>query len=166
VSQAPSQGNPSARVKIVEFADYECTHCKEAQALMHTILAEYSKDVVLYFKHFPFSHHINALNAALAATAAQNQGKFWQFHDKVWENSEHIRPAVLEGIARDLGLDFPRWYADVGSEEVRGHVQRDRAEGGGLAIHSTPAIFINSRRFTDEPDLIGLKDWIDEELGR
>jgi protein-disulfide isomerase len=166
VSQAPSLGSPSARVKIVEFADYECTHCKEAQAVMHTLLAEYPKDITLYFKHFPFSHHINALNAALGATAAQNQGKFWQFHEKVWENSERLRPAVLEDIAREMGLDFPRWYGDVGSAEVRAHVQRDRTEGVGLEIHSTPAIFINGRRYTDEPDLPGLKDWIDEELGR
>jgi protein-disulfide isomerase len=166
VSQAPSQGNPSARVKIVEFADYECTHCKEAQALMHTLLTEYAKDVILYFKHFPFTQHINALNGALGASAAQKQGKFWQFHEKVWENSEHLRPAVLEGIAREIGLDFSRWYDDVGTQENRGHVQRDRAEGVSLEIHSTPAIFINGRRYTDELDLLDLKDWIDEELGR
>jgi predicted DsbA family dithiol-disulfide isomerase len=167
VSQAPSKGSPSGRVKIVEFAEYECAHCKEAQPLMHALVNEYSKDVTLYFKHFPFTQHVNALNAALGATAAQNQGKFWQYSDKIWENSDHLRPAVLEGIAREIvGLDFSRWYADVGSDEVRGHVQRDRTEGGGLEIRRTPAIFINGRRYGDEVDLPGLKDWIDEELGR
>jgi hypothetical protein len=166
VSDAPSKGAPSGRVRIVEFADYECTHCKQAQGLMHIILAEYPKDVTLYFKHFPFSSHINALNAALGAAGAQKQGKFWQFSDKVWENSERLTPAVLESIAREVGLDFSRWYADVGMEDVRGHVLRDRTEGRSLEIHRTPAIFINGRIFTEEPDLPGLKDWIDEELGR
>jgi 2-hydroxychromene-2-carboxylate isomerase len=167
VSQAPSLGSPSARVKIVEFADYECTHCKEAQALMHPLLAEYGKDVVLYFKHFPFTQHINALNAARAAAAAQSQGKFWQFHEKIWENSERLFPAVLEGIAKELGLDFQRWYQEVGSEEVRGHVQRDKAEGVALGIRRTPAIFINGRLYNpDELDLASLRDWVDEELGR
>ena len=143
VSQAPSKGAPSGRVTIVEFADYECDHCKQAQPLMHTLLAEYANDITLYFKHFPLGGHTNSLNAARAAAAAQNQGKFWQFSDKVWENWDHLSPAVLEGIAKDLGLDFSRWYADVGSDDVRAHVQRDRTEGRSLEIHRTPAIFIN-----------------------
>jgi thiol-disulfide isomerase/thioredoxin len=165
VSQAPSKGAQSGRVTIVEFADYECPHCKEAQTLIPPLLAKYSSDVTLYFKHFPISSR-NALNAANAAAAAQNQGKFWQFSDKVWENSDNLTPAVLESLAKELGLDFPRWYGDVGSEEVRAHVQRDRTEARSLEIHRTPAIFINGRRYTDELDLPSLKDWIDEELGR
>jgi predicted DsbA family dithiol-disulfide isomerase len=167
VSQAPSKGAPSGRVTIVEFVDYECDHCKQAQGLMHTLLAEYAKDLTLYFKHFPFSSHINALNAALAAAAAQNQGKFWQFNDKVWENSDQLRPALLEALAKEVtGLDFARWYHDVGSEDVRAHVLRDRTEGRALEIHQTPAIFINGRRYSDELDVLSLKDWIDEALGR
>jgi 2-hydroxychromene-2-carboxylate isomerase len=166
LSQAPSKGSPSGRVKLVEFADYECTHCKEAQALMVPLLAAYPQEVTVYFKHFPLGGHVNSLNAALAAVAAQKQGKFWQFNEKVWQNSEHLTPAVLEGIARELALDFPRWIADVGSDEVRGQVQRDRTEARELEIRRTPGIFINGRRFTDEIDLPSLKDWIDEELGR
>jgi predicted DsbA family dithiol-disulfide isomerase len=166
VSQAPSRGSLSGRVTVVEFADYECEHCKQAQALMHTLLAEYAKDITLYFKHFPLGGHVNSLNAALGAAAAQNQGKFWQFGDKVWENSDRLTPAVLESIAKEIGLDFSRWYGDVGSEAVRTHVQRDRSEGRSLEIRRTPAIFINGRRYGDELDVASLKDWIDEELGR
>jgi len=165
VSQAPSKGAQSGRVTIVEFADYECRHCKEAQAVMHPLLVSYESDVTLYFKHFPISSN-NSLNAANAASAAQNQGKFWQFSDKVWENSDHLTPAVLESIAKEIGLDFSRWYGDVGSEANRAHVQRDKTEARSLEIQRTPAIFINGRRYTDELDLPGLKDWIDEELGR
>jgi hypothetical protein len=166
LSQAPSKGSPSGRVKLVEFADYECTHCREAQALMPSLLAEYANDVTLYFKHFPLGGHINSLNAALGAAAAQNQGKFWPFSDKVWENSDRLTTAVLERIAREIGLDFSRWFSDVGSEEVRSHAQRDRTEGRSLEIRRTPAFFINGRRYTDEIDLASFKDWIDEELGR
>jgi hypothetical protein len=165
VSQAPSKGSPSGRVAIVEFADYECTHCKEAQPLMQSLLAKYPSDVTLYYKHFPISSN-NALNAALAAAAAQNQDKFWQFSEKVWENSEHLSPALLEGLAKEIGLDFSRWYGDVGAEAVRNHVQRDKTEARALQIHRTPAVFINGRRYTDELDLPSLTDWIDEELGR
>ncbi|HEX7508979.1 MAG TPA: thioredoxin domain-containing protein [Polyangia bacterium] len=165
VSQAPSKGVLSGRVTIIEFADYECKHCKEAQPLMQALLAKYPNDITLYFKHFPISSR-NSLNAALAVAAAQKQGKFWQFSDKVWENSEQLTPALLESLAKELGLDFSRWFGDVGSEEVRTHVKVDQAEARSLEIHRTPAIFINGRRYTDELDLPSLKDWIDEELGR
>jgi len=165
VSQAPSKGGPSGRVTLVEFADYECSHCKEAQTVMQPLLVEYANDITLYFKHFPISSN-NALNAANAAAAAQNQGKFWQFSDKVWENSDHLTPAVLEGIAKEIGLDFSRWYGDVGSEANRSHVQRDKTEARSLEIKRTPGIFVNGRRYTDEVNLPSLKDWIDEELGR
>ncbi len=165
VSQAPSKGGPSGRVTIVEFADYECAHCKAAQKVMQPLLDKYPGLVTLYFKHFPISSN-NAFNAAQAAAAAQKQGKFWQLSDKIWENSENLSPALLESLAKEIGLDFSRWYSDVGSEEVRARVQRDRAEARALGIRRTPAIFINGRRYTDEPDLPGLTDWIDEELGR
>jgi thiol-disulfide isomerase/thioredoxin len=165
VSQAPSKGALAGRVTIIEFADYECKHCKESQPLMQALLAKYPNDVTLYFKHFPISSR-NAINAALAAAAAQKQGKFWQFSDKIWENSEHLTPALLEGLAKENGLDFTRWFGDVGSEEIRTHVQRDQVEARSLEIHRTPAIFINGRRYTDELDLPSLKDWLDEELGR
>jgi thiol-disulfide isomerase/thioredoxin len=165
VSQAPSKGASSGRVKIVEFADYQCSHCKEAQPLMQQLLAKYPSDVTVYFKHFPITSN-NALNAALAAAAAQKQGKFWELSEKIWENWEHLTPAVLEGLAKETSLDFSRWYADVGSEEVRAHVKLDKDEARSLEIHRTPGIFINGRRYSDEIDLPSLMDWIAEELGR
>jgi thiol-disulfide isomerase/thioredoxin len=165
VSQAPSKGAQSGHVTLVEFADYECKHCKEAQAVIQPLLALYANDVTLYFKHFPISSN-NALNAANAASAAQIQGKFWQFSDKVWESSDNLSPAVLEGIAKEIGLDFSRWYGDVGAQANRAHVTGDKAEGRSLEIQRTPALFINGRRYTDPVDLPSLKDWIDEELGR
>jgi protein-disulfide isomerase len=167
VAQAPSKGSSSGRVKLVEFADYECGHCREAQSVVRALLVDYANDLTVYFKHFPLGGHVGSLNAALGAAAAQKQDKFWPFNDKVWASSEHLMPAVLEGIAKEIvGLDFQRWYEDVGSEEVRSHVQRDRTEGRALEIHRTPALFINGRSYTDELDLASLKDWIDEELGR
>ena len=166
VSQAPSKGDPKGRVAVVEFADYTCGHCKEAQALLPTLLANYPKDVTFYFKHYPLGGSVGGLNAAIGAVGAQKQGKFWEFSDKVWENSERLSPAVLEGIAKEVGLAFDRWYADLGSEEIRGHVLRDRTEARTLEIRRTPAFFINGRKFTDEVDVPSLQDWIDEELGR
>jgi hypothetical protein len=167
LSRAPSKGADSGRVKLVEFADYQCSHCREASKLMPALLAEYPKDVTLYFKHFPLGGNQGSANAALATASAQRQNKFWPFSDEIWARSEPMEPALLEAIAKTIpGLDFDRWYADLRTDEVRFHVRDDRAEARALEIHKTPAIYINGRLFTDEPDLVGLRDWIDEELGR
>ena len=166
LSEAPSKGATKGRVTVVEFADYTCDHCKQAQALIPTLLAEYPKDVTLYFKHFPLGGSTGGLNAALGAVGAQRQGKFWQFSDKVWEHSPQLTPFLLESIAMEIGLDYSRWYADLTLDEVRSHVLRDRTEARTLEIQRTPAFFINGRRFCDEVDLPNLRDWIDEELGR
>lgn len=165
VSRAPSKGAASASVKIVEFADYQCSHCQEAQALIEPLLEKYPKELVLYFKHFPLTSH-NALNAALAAAAAHKQDKFWPFSAQVWQRWDRLTPAVLEEIAKGMDLDFPRWYGDVGAEDVRALVAADKQEARSLSIRRTPAFFINGRRFTDELELANLTDWIDEELGR
>jgi hypothetical protein len=95
VSEAPSKGNPKARLTVVEFADYTCDHCKQAQGLLPTLLAEYPQDVLLYFKHYPLGANRSGFNAALAASGAQRQGKFWEFSDKVWEHSPELPPVVL-----------------------------------------------------------------------
>jgi protein-disulfide isomerase len=167
LSRSPSKGADSGRVKLVEFADYECGHCKEAAKLMPALLAEYPKDLTVYFKHFPLGGHVGSINAALAAAGAQKQGKFWPFSEKIWENQDRLTPALLESIAKEIpDLDFNRWYGDMQTDEVRSHVLEDRGEGRNLEIHKTPALYINGRLFTEEPNLAGLKDWIDEELGR
>lgn len=166
VANAPSKGSPAGRVSIVEFVDYECPHCKHAQALMRELVEEYPNDVKVYFKYFPLSAHPNARLAAEGAVAAQKQGKFWPFNEKVWENSDNLSPAVLEKAAKVAGLDVARWRADADKDETKARVDKDRSEGNNLAINATPTIFINGRKYNDPLDIASLRDWIDEELGR
>lgn len=166
VSAAPAKGTGSGRVTVIEFADYECPHCKHAQTLMHQLIDEYPSDVRLYFKHFPLSAHTNARLAAEAAVAAAKQGKFWPYNDKVWANSENLSPAILEKAAKDVGLDVARWRSDWESEAIKARVQADRNEGLQLGINATPTIYINGRKYDDPLEIASLKDWIDEELGR
>jgi thiol-disulfide isomerase/thioredoxin len=166
VSTAPSKGAASGRVSVVEFVDYECPHCKHAQTLMRQLVEEYPKDVKVYFKHFPLSQHTNARLAAEAAVAAQKQGKFWAYSDKMWANSESLTPAVIEKSATEIGLNMTRFKADLGSEAAKDRVQQDKALGTELGVNSTPSIYINGRKYTDNLEIVSLKDWIDEELGR
>jgi 2-hydroxychromene-2-carboxylate isomerase len=166
VSAAPMKGNAASRVTVVEFVDYECPHCKHAQALMRQLVEEYPNDVKVYFKHFPLSAHTNARLAAEGAIAAQKQGKFWQLSDKIWANSENLTSAVLEKSAKEVGLDLGRWRRDRDSDEVKGRVEKDRAEGMNLGINATPSIYINGRKYDDPLEIASLRDWVDEELGR
>jgi thiol-disulfide isomerase/thioredoxin len=166
LASSPYKGPASARVTIVEFVDYECPHCKHAQALLHQALAEYPNDIKVYFKHFPLSMHTGARLAAQGAVAAQKQGKFWPFNDKVWAQMDDLTPATLEKIAKAVGLDVARWRKDAKSDEVINRVKADRSEGDDLHITGTPAIYINGRKYIDPLEIVSLKDWIDEELGR
>jgi protein-disulfide isomerase len=165
-SKSPFKGPADARVNIVEFVDYECPHCKTAQALMKQVLDAYPHQVRLYFKHFPLSGHTNSRLAAEAATAALKQGKFWPYNDQVWADSEFLTPAVLEKIAKDVGLDLPRWRSDLASEETKGRVAQDKSDGVALGINSTPTIYLNGRKYTGRHDIESISDWIDEELGK
>jgi len=166
VSGAPSKGSPTGRVSVIEFVDYECPHCKRAQALMRELVEEYPNDIKVCFKHFPLSAHPNARLAAEGAVAALKQGKFWPFNDKVWESSDNLTPAVLEKIAKTSGLNVVRWRADADGDEVKARVDKYKAEGNNLNIFATPTIFINGRKYNDPLDIASLRDWIDEELGR
>ena len=166
VSAAPMKGNAAGRVTVVEFVDYECPHCKHAQPLMRQLVEEYPNDVKVYFKQFPLSSHTNARLAAECAVAAQKQGKFWPLNEKIWANSENLTAAVLEKSAKEVGLDVARWRHDRDSDEVKGRVEKDRAEGINLGINATPTIYINGRKYDDPLEIASLRDWVDEELGR
>ena len=166
VSRAPSKGPGEARVTVIEFVDYECPHCQAAQSLMRQVLDAYPRQVRLCFKHFPLSGHTNSRLAAAAATAAQKQGKFWPFSDKVWDSADNLTPAVLEKIAKQVGLAVARWRGDMNSEEVTAAVAQDKSDGAALGINSTPTIYINGRKYAGRHDLESISDWVDEELGK
>ena len=166
VARAPNKGPAEARVTLVEFVDYECPHCRTAQALVRQVLDSYPREVRLCFKHFPLRGHTNSRLAAEAAMAAHKQGKFWPYNDKVWANADTLTPAVLEKIAKEVGLDVARWRDDMNSDEIKAAVAQDKSDGTALGINSTPTIYINGRKYGGRHDIESICDWIDEELGK
>jgi protein-disulfide isomerase len=166
VTKAPMKGNPAAKVTLVEFADYECPHCKRLQPVLRQVLDEFHDDVKVYFKHYPLPQHTNARLAAEAAVAAQNQGKFWQFQDKLWDKQDELGPAQIEKIAKESGLDLAKFRQDMDSQQVKAQVQKDRADGQSLGLQATPTLYIDGREYTDPKDTESLREWIKEELAR
>jgi protein-disulfide isomerase len=166
VSEAPMKGNSAARITVVEFIDYECPACKRVQPVLRQALDEFKNEVRVYLKHYPLGMHTNARLAAEAAVAANLQGKFWPYNDKLWASSDSLTPARLESIAKEIGLDVEKWRKDLESEAVKNRVKKDQADGTALSISGTPAIYLNGREFTDNRDIDSLRDWIQEELGK
>jgi len=166
IANAPMKGSASAKVTLVEFADYECPHCKRFQPVLRQILDEFKGDVKLYFKHYPLPQHTNARLAAEAAVSAQKQGKFWQYQDKLWENQDSLSPADMEKFAKETGLDLTKFRADLDDPKTKARVQKDRVDGGTLGLSSTPTLFINGREYTDAKDTESLREWIKEELAK
>jgi protein-disulfide isomerase len=166
VKDAPMRGEPHAPVALVEFSDFQCPHCKHLQPALERILDEYRGQVRLYFKNYPIGRaHPDAALAAAAALAAGRQGKFWQFHDRLWAgDQEHEELPVLEKHARDLKLDLKKWKADL--ENAKEQVARDHAEGEKLDVAATPTLFINGRKYNGPPAYEDIKDWIEEELNK
>jgi len=165
-ARAPRRGPGDAPVTIVEFVDYECPHCREAQTFLRQVLEAYPRQVRLFFKQFPLSGHTMARAAAEAAMAAHKQGKFWPYNDKVWAKSDVLTAAVLEQIAKETGLDMPRWRNDKSSDEIKNWVTQDKADGLAIGVNATPSLYINGRKYTGRYDLESISDWIDEELGK
>ena len=166
VKEAPGEGSSSPKVVLVEFADYECPHCKRFQPVLRQILDEFRGDVRMYFKHYPLPQHTNARLAAEAAVGAQRQGKFWPYQEKLWENQDNLNPAELEKFAKELGLDMAKFRKDLEDPAVKTRVQKDRVDGTTLGLSSTPTLYINGREYTDAKDTESLREWIKEELGK
>jgi protein-disulfide isomerase len=164
LTDAPMKGNPSAKITLVEFADYECPHCRHFQPVLRQIMDEFHSDVKLYFKHYPLPQHTNARLAAEAAVAAQKQGKFWQYQDKLWEKSDELSPAEIEKAAKEVGLDVTKFRQDLASEPIKARVQKDRSDGAAAGIQATPTLFINGREYTDGRDSDSLREWIKDAI--
>lgn len=165
LEDSPSKGRPDAPVVVVEFADFQCPACRAARPLVEEALKKHGGQTRLVFKHFPLSSHQYGEKLARSARAAQQQGKFWEMYGALFDNQERISPAVVDELARGMGLDLAKFQKDAESEAVADAVSRDRKQGERLDIQSTPTLFINGRLFPATPDLAeDLDDWLTLEV--
>jgi protein-disulfide isomerase len=163
VAEAPLRGTPMAPITIVEFSDFECPHCRAAHPVLAGIVEQFPGKVKVAFKHFPLEGHAHAVPAARATYAAQQQGKFWELADLVFEHQNDLDETKIRALAKQAGLDMEKFEADFSGEASRERVERDRKDGDALKIEGTPALFINKRPF-NEP-LPNLEKYLKEELG-
>jgi protein-disulfide isomerase len=161
---SPVRGPADAPITIVEFSDYQCPFCARTEPLVKDALATYPTQARLIYKHFPLtSMHPQALPAALAAAAAQQQGKFWEMHEKLFANQRALAPEQIKQYAREIGLDVPRFEADMQSEAVKDMVQQDIQLAQRVGVRGTPTIFVNGKVLQNR-SLEGFKQVIDPIL--
>ena len=164
VGKSPVKGPTDASVTIVEFSDYQCPFCARSEPLIQQALAAYPTQVRLVYKHFPLvAIHPQAMNAALAAAAAQRQGKFWEMHDILFANQRALAPEQIREYARQIGLDMAKFEADLQSDEVKALVQEDSQLAQRVGVRGTPTIFVNGKLLQNR-SLDGFKQAIDPLL--
>jgi protein-disulfide isomerase len=166
VDGSPVKGNPDALVTLVEFSDYQCPFCSRADNTVSQLLKDYGNKLRVVMKQNPLSFHPRARPAALAALAAGEQGKYWEYHDKLFANAKALEDADLEKYAQELGLDLNRWKADMASPKLAARVNEDQALANKLGASGTPAFFINGRFLSGAQPIANFKSLIDEELAK
>ena len=143
IGTSPIKGPANARVTIIEFSDFECPYCKRGYETMEAVMKAYPKDVKLAFKHYPLPFHKEATPAAKATWAAQQQGKFWEFHDALFNNQESLGSEFYLATAKQLNLDLKKFEADMNSEAATKSVAADAEIGAKNGIQGTPGFFVN-----------------------
>jgi len=159
----PTRGPKDARVSIVEFSDFQCPYCAGVQATLKKVLEAFPDDVRLVFKQYPLNIHQYAHQAAVASLAAQQQGKFWEMHDKMFQNFTAINDENLIAWARELGLDMVDFEQAMQTGQHDAMVRKDMADGAAARVLGTPTMFVNGRRVNDR-SFEGFKRMIQEEL--
>jgi protein-disulfide isomerase len=162
---APIRGTADAPVTLVEFSDFHCPFCKRVQPTLTKVLEKYPGKVRLLFRHLPLDGlHPQARNAAEASWCAQDQGKFWEYHDLLFANAPKAGEDDLKHYAGQIDLDVNMFESCLSQNTHRDSIQRDIDEVTKLGMSGTPAFFINGRPLSGAQPLEKFVQVIDEEL--
>ena len=160
------RGNPNAPVTIVEFSDYECPYCRQAEHTVKDVVAKYGDKVRISYRDFPLQQlHPHAELAAEASRCAQEQGKFWEYHDELFAASKLDKDALIE-YARNLKLDDKQFGSCLTSQKYKAEIEKDSEEGRKVGINGTPGFFINGVLISGAQPPDAFSRVIDDELGR
>ncbi|VVB92027.1 Thioredoxin [uncultured archaeon] len=163
----PVQGLKDAPVTIIEFSDFQCPYCAKFYfQTLPQIRENYinTGKVKLVYRDFPLSFHQYAQKAAEAAECAQEQGKFWEFHDKIYENQSALNNDNLKQYAKDLGLDIKEFNTCLDSGKMSQEVMKDFQDGSSYGVTGTPAFFINGKKLVGAQPYEAFQRIIEQEL--
>ncbi|MCB2170585.1 MAG: thioredoxin domain-containing protein [Deltaproteobacteria bacterium] len=168
-AQSPTKGPSDAPVTLTLFTDFECSYCARLAPVLDQVHQQYPEKVRIVFKNFPLRMHRFAVPAALAGLAANDQGQFWPFHDRLFENYNQLNAQKIEAIREELGLDAERFQARMNDPALKDLIRRDLEEGNAAGVRGTPTVFINGKKMRSRLTLDGFQEAIDgalEEAGK
>ncbi|MEQ1922152.1 MAG: thioredoxin domain-containing protein [Pyrinomonadaceae bacterium] len=164
VDDDPARGPANGPVTIIMFSDFQCSACSATHPVLKEAMVPYADKIRFVVRDFPLEGlHENAFRAALAANAANAQGKFFEYTEILYKNQEALDDASLKKYAADLGLNAAQFALDLNSEKTAAEVRKDMAEGKTYGINGTPAIFVNGR-FVRRLSPAGFKNAIENAL--
>ena len=166
LAQAPVRGNPKASVTLIEFSDFQCPYCQRVRPTMTRLREMYSDRVRFAFRHYPLDFHPQAQKAGEAAACAGEQGKFWEMHDRLWQNPGKLQVEDLKAHAQTLGLVAADFASCLDSGRFATLVENDLRAGQEYGISGTPAFFVNGRPLVGAQPLEAFQQVIDDELAR
>jgi glutaredoxin len=158
------KGPADAKVTIVVFDDYQCPYCARLERFIEQVLEQFPNEVKYVIKHFPLSSHAFAHQGAMAALAAEKQGKFWEFHSRLLESHDQVKEQKILEIAGELGLNMDQFSKDRQLASSRQLIQEDIENGRTIGVTGTPSAFINGKRIRNR-ELGTLPELIIRELG-
>ena len=160
----PATGPADAPVTIVEFSDFQCPYCARGRKTLDEVKQAYGDKVRIVFRHFPLEMHPEAPKAAEASACAHDQGKFWAYHDALFDDPRALAVDDLKATAQRLGLDTQAFDACLDGGTKAQVVQADMEEGRKLGVTGTPAFFVNGVLLEGAQPLEAFRDVIDAEL--
>jgi len=160
----PAKGPANAAVEIIEFSDFQCPFCLNAFPTVNQVLRTYGDKIRFVYRHYPLANHPRARPAAEASQCAHEQGKFWEYHDRLFGNQALLSDSDLKQHAVALGLDAGQFNTCYDSQKYKADVDTDIRAGDEAGVSGTPAFFINGRMLSGAQPFEAFQSIIDEEL--
>jgi Protein-disulfide isomerase len=166
VDDDPFLGPADAPVTIVEFSDYQCPYCSRAEPIVKQVLEKYKGKVKFVYRDFPLSFHSFAAKASEASQCANDQGKFWEFHDALYADQSKLAVPDMEATAGRLGLNSEKFKSCMDTGKYTAEVSKDIADATKAGVNSTPSFFINGVAVVGAQGPEAFNDIIDQELAK
>lgn len=157
-------GGKNAKVKLVEYSDFQCPFCQKMSLTIKQLVSEYGDKISVEYRHYPLSFHPMATPAAMASECAAEQGKFWEFHDAVFANQSALSVEMLRGTAQSLRLNMKKFNTCFDSGKYALKVQQQQTEGAAKGVQGTPATFVNGQFVSGAQPFEAFKQIIDSQL--
>lgn len=149
VGKSPIKGGVDSKVFLIEFSDFQCPYCAEAQETLKQFVVNHQDKLALVYKHYPIAQiHSEAMSAATASWAAHQQNKFWQYHDFLFDHQEQLGESLYLQVAKDLGFDLAKFERDRNSQAAIDAINRDMELAERLGISGTPFFIMGEETFS------------------